>query len=179
MLDEGGMFLNPLVRRTLAPRGETPVLFQRGRHRQKVSLVAALTISPRRQRLGLYFRSLPDQYFNQHSVANFVRQVLRHIRGRVILIWDRWSGHRGVAIRALQAAHPRLQIEQLPPYAPELNPVEFLWSHLKWDKLANFAPCDVSELNAATLPLLHKASKDRDQLRTFWEGAELPLARWH
>lgn len=179
MLDEGGMLLTPLVRRSLAPRGETPILFHRGRHRQKVSLIAALTISPRRQRLGLYFRALPDQYFNQHSVADFVRQLLRHVRGRVILIWDRWSGHRGEAIRALLAAHPRLRLEQLPAYAPELNPVEFLWSDLKWSKLANFAPHDIAELHAAVLPLLRQASHDRDQLRTFWKGAELPLAHRH
>jgi hypothetical protein len=153
----------------------------RGRHRQKVSLIAALTLSPRRRRLGLYFRSLPDQYFNQHAVADFVRHLLRHLRGPVILVWDRWSGHRGVAIRALQAAHPRLELQSLPAYAPVLNPVEHLWSHLKWGELCNFAPQDVADLNATVLPLLRRASHDRHRLRTFWKGAalHLPRTRWH
>src|SRR5262249_1184126 len=136
-----------------------------------------LTLSPRRQRRGLYFRSLPDQYFNQHRVADFVRQLLRHVRGRVILIWDGWSGHRGPAIEALKAAYPRLHIEPLPPYAPELNPVEFLWTHIKWGQLPNYAPKDSDELHRTVLPLLRQVSRDRARLHSFWKGAELPIIR--
>jgi transposase len=171
------LLLNPLVRRTLAPRGQTPFLLQRGRHRQKVSLIAGLTISPRRARLGLYFRSAPDEYFKQDSVAGFVRQVLRHIRGRVILVWDRWSGHRGKAIRALRAANPRLELVDLPPYAPDLNPVEFLWTHLKWNELANFAPDDSAHLNETLLPILKGITRDPERIRSFWHGAKLKLPR--
>jgi hypothetical protein len=169
--------LNPLVRRTLAPRGQTPILLQRGRHRQKVSLIAALTISPRRSRLGLYFRSLPDAYFRQDDVAAFVRHLLRHLRGRVILVWDRWSGHRGEAIRAVEAAHPRLELVDLPAYAPDLNPVEFLWNHLKWGELANFAPSDSADLNATVVPILERITADQHRLRSYWRGAHLKLPR--
>jgi hypothetical protein len=101
------------------------------------------------------------------------------VRGRVILIWDRWSGHRGAAIRALQAAHPRLELHFLPAYAPELNPVEHLWSHIKWGELCNFAPRDVADLDATVQPLLHKASRDRHRLATFWKGADLRASPRH
>jgi len=177
LLDESGLLLTPLVRRTLAPTGRTPRLVHRARHRQKVSLIAALTLSPRRRRLGLYFRSAPDQYFTQDTVAAFVRHLLRHLRGRVILVWDGWSGHRGPAIRAVCAAHPRLELVSLPAYAPELNPVEHLWTHLKWGELCNFAPHDTAELNAAVQPLLRRAARDRNRLRSFWKGAKLHLPR--
>lgn len=160
----------------MAPRGQTPVLLHRG-HRQKVSLIAALTISPRRARLGLYFRSLADKYFKQDSVAAFVRQVLRHIRGSVILVWDRWSGHRGRSIRAMQAANPRLQLVELPAYAPDLNPVEFLWTHLKWGELTNYAPHDAIELNATVLPILQNITKDKSRIRSYWDAAKLKLPR--
>lgn len=169
--------LGPLVRRTLAPKGHTPKLFVRGRHRQKVSVIAALTLSPLGRRFGLYFRSLVNGSFTGATVADFLRQLLRHIRGRVIVVWDRWSGHRGADVRAVLDAHPRLQIESLPAYAPELNPVEHLWSQLKWGRLSNYAPDDADELDARIGPELRSMSKQRDILRACWRGARLKITR--
>ena len=106
-----------------------------------------------------------------------MRQVLRHIRGSVILVWDRWSGHRGRSIRAMQAANPRLQLVELPAYAPDLNPVEFLWTHLKWGELTNYAPHDAIELNATVLPILQNITKDKSRIRSYWDAAKLKLPR--
>jgi transposase len=138
-----------------------------------VSLIAALTLSPVRRKVGLYFRSAPDRYFNQHSVADFVRHLLRHLRGKVFLVWDRWSGHRGAAIRELLARNPRLELVNLPAYAPELNPVEHLWTDLKWHRLANFAPDDVADLDRAVRPILRRTAKDPPRLMSYWRGAKL------
>ena len=65
--------LSPLVRRTLAPKGQTPRLLVRGRHREKVSVIAALTLSPKRGRRGLYFRTIPNGSFNGAGIAAFLR----------------------------------------------------------------------------------------------------------
>jgi transposase len=176
-VDECGMMLCPLVRRTLAPKGQTPQLLVRGRHRQKVSIMAALTLSPIRRRLGLYFRTLVNGSFNGARVAAFLRQLLRHIRGRILVIWDRWNGHRGPDVRAVEADHPRLKLESLPPYAPQLNPVEHVWSHLKWATLCNFAPADSEELDRAIGPALRTTAKQRSLLRGCWRGAKLSLPR--
>ena len=54
LIDESGFFLNPLVRRTWAPKGHTPVLTGFGRHRRKVSTIAAISVAPGRRRVGLY-----------------------------------------------------------------------------------------------------------------------------
>jgi hypothetical protein len=64
LIDESGLLMAPLVRRTLAPRGQTPSLLQRGAHRKKVSVAAALWLSPRRDHLGLYFHTLADGSFD-------------------------------------------------------------------------------------------------------------------
>ena len=85
-LDQSGFLLNPLVRRTLAPKGQTPRLIIRGRHRQKVSVMAALSLSPRRARLGLLFRTIQDGYFQTEHIVAFLRDLLRHFRGRVIVV---------------------------------------------------------------------------------------------
>lgn len=138
-----------------------------------MSLIAALTLSPVRHKLGFYFRSLPDAYFTAATVAAFLRHLLRHIKGKVIVVWDRWSGHRGPAIRTVLAHNPRLELVDLPAYAPELNPVEHLWTDLKWHRLANFAPDDVAALDRAVRPILRRATYDPPRLRTYWRGAKL------
>jgi hypothetical protein len=170
--------LRPLVRRTLAPKGHTPRLLVRGRHRQKVSAIAALTLSPRRRRVGLVWHTLRDASFTGATVAAFLRRLLRRVRGRVIVVWDRWTGHAGPAVRRVLAEHPRLTVERLPAYAPALNPVEHLWSLVKWGELCNFAPADAAELDAAVRPLLTRLARSPTLLRSCWRGARLHVPRW-
>lgn len=177
-VDESGLLLSPLVRRTLAPKGETPQLPIRGRFREKVSIIATLTMSPKRCRLGLYFNTIPNGSFNGATVATFLRQLLRHIRGRVVVVWDRWTGHRCAAVREVLADHPRLKLVSLPAYAPELNPVEYLWSHLKWSELCNFGPTDAHDLNRAITPALHRTKLNQKLMVGFWLGTRLKLPRW-
>jgi transposase len=171
------MLLAPLVRRTLAPKGQTPVLLHKAKHREKVSFIAALTISPRSQRLGLYFSSLINSSFDSEAVAWFLGQLLRHLRGRVIVVWDRGPMHRGPAVRDLQGKYPRLQLEPLPPYAPDLNPVEQVWNYIKWSRLCNFAPQDSAELDRIAYAELDSVRFDQKRLRSFWAGSDLPQPR--
>ena len=177
LLDESGMLLAPLVRRTLAPRGQTPLLLHKAKHREKVSLIAALTLSPSRHHLGLYFSSLLNSSFNHVGVAWFLRQLLKYLRGPVVVIWDRGPMHRGPEIRKLLEDYPRLTIASLPAYAPDLNPVEQVWNYLKWSRLCNFAPIDCQELDQAAFGELQAIRKDKDRLRSFWRGSELPWPR--
>lgn len=177
LIDESGVLLAPLVRRSLAPKGQTPILKHRAKQRDKVSLIAGLTLSPKKQRLGLYFSSLANDHFDSVAVAWFVRQLLKHLRGPVIIVWDRGTMHRGPEIRQLLAAHPRLILESLPSYAPDLNPVEQVWTYLKWHRLSNFAPADTQELDRAVFKELHSVRRDQNRLRSFWHGSELPWPR--
>lgn len=176
-IDESGLLLSPLVRRTLAPKGQTPILAHRAKAREKVSLIGALTLSPRQQQLGLYFSSLCNDSFNSEAVASFLRQLLKHLRGKVIVVWDRGPMHRGPAIRQLREQQRRLQIEYLPPYAPDLNPIEPLWSYLKWGRLCNYAAPDAAELEDRAHAELEAIRFDRKRLRSFWAASDLPMPR--
>ena len=167
----------PLVRRTLAPRGCTPVLRQRARHRDKVSISAALSLSPGRHRLSLFFRSYPQQYIKSERSAEFVRSLLRHLRGQVIIVWDGGTMHKGEPIRELLRRFPRLWLERLPPYAPQLNPVEPLWKHLKYDRMANFAPEDVAQLDKVINAHLNEIHRKPDRLHSFYQSSDLPIPR--
>ena len=163
----------PLVRRTLAPRGKPPVLYHSKKFRDKVSLMGALTISPRRGSLGFYCSGVPNQSYDDHAVAWFLRQLLRHQRGKILLLWDRSPIHRGTEVRALLTAHPRLIIEELPAYAPELNPVEFIWSYLKYGKLSNLSVHGVEELAKVLHRELRLLKKDQKLLKQLSLGADL------
>jgi len=174
LIDESGALMMPLLRRSLAPRGQTPIFKHKAKERERVSLIGALTLSPRRGRLGLYFSTLVNDYFEQNAVAWFLRQVLRHLRGRVIVVWDRGPMHHGPEIRQVLKDHPRLSLELLPPYAPELNPVEQIWNYLKWNRLCNLAPQDSSDLENHIFKELQAVRHDRKRLRSFWNASNLP-----
>ncbi len=174
-IDETGYFLNPLVRRTWARRGQTPVLDAWGRHRDKVSVIGAVSVLPAARRLGLYFATDPKDYFNAELVVKFLRDLLKHLRGKVVVVWDRGSNHKGPAIRRFLARDDRLTLEYLPGYAPDLNPVEAVWGWLKYGRLANFVPDDVHDLEDWVIEYLVPLKCDPDLLRLLWYGSELPF----
>ena len=165
----------PLVRRTPAPRGQTPVIKQKAASREKVSVIAALSLAPRRNRLGLYFQTRPKGYFDSQAVAEFLRELLKHLRGKVVVIWDNGSMHKGEPIREVLRAFPRLSLERLPPYAPDLNPVEWLWSYLKYGRMANFAPRDASHLDGVVTDHLATIRGQPERMKSFYRGAKLSV----
>ena len=81
--------------------------------------------------------------------------------------------HRGQPLRELCAGYARLHLHDFPPYAPELNPVEYLWNWCKDKQLCNFAAHDVPELESAACGCLEDARQDQQRLRSFFESSPL------
>jgi putative transposase len=140
-----------------------------------VSVIGALSLSPVTRRLGLYFTTDPKEFFNAERVVRFLRDLLRHLRGKVIVVWDGGTNHKGPAIREFLSRNRRLWLERLPPYAPDLNPVEAVWSWLKYGKLSNFVPDDVHELDDWVIEYLVPLKCDAKLLRKVWRASELPF----
>jgi putative transposase len=99
LIDETGLFLNPLVRRSWSLIGNTPVVGGDGGHRRKVSVIGAVSVSPVAQRLGFYFATAVGGYFSADQVVAFLRDLLKHLRGKVVVVWDGGSNHQGAVIR--------------------------------------------------------------------------------
>jgi putative transposase len=176
LIDESGLMLAPLLRRTWSLRGHPPELRQEGGSRQKVSVSAALCISPRRHRLKLLYQTLEKAYFNNVRTAEFLKLILRRLPGDIIVIWDGGTMHKGDPIRRILARHHRrLSFERLPPYAPMLNPVEQLWGWLKYGQLNNFATHNTHELNRKIVARLNVISRNQPRLRAFFRASKLPL----
>jgi putative transposase len=176
--DESGLLMAPLVRRSWSRRGHTPELLQKGRHREKVSVAAGLWLPPSQDRLGLWSRTLVNEYFDHERVAAALEAVARVLRNRVVVVWDGGTLHKGEAIRALCRVRPgRFRFELLPPYAPMLNPVEPLWSWLKFGRWSNFAPRDAEHLNSVLVPELAALKRNQGRLVNFFMASELPPPR--
>jgi putative transposase len=175
LIDETGLFLNPTVRRSWALRGHTPVIGGDGGHRRKVSVIGAVTVSAVARRLGFYFASAVDGYFSAERVVAFLRDLLRHLPGKVVVVWDGGGNHKGPVIRKFLQRNHRLRLERLPAYAPDLNPVEAVWSWLKWGRLANFVPDHLDELDDWVIEYLVALKYDPKLLRALWERSDLPF----
>jgi transposase len=174
-LDEASFLMAPLVRRSWSPRGQTPLLRQRTRSHQKVGVVAALCVSPRRNRVRLFFRLYPSANITAVRLVAFLRELARAAKAPIVLVWDRLPAHRGKTVAAYAEADRRLRCVLLPPYAPELNPVEYVFSHLKMNPLANLPCTEVVAL--AGIARQHGRSLQRQEalLRSFIHHSPLSL----
>jgi putative transposase len=170
--------MGPLPRRTWAPQGAGPALLQKGGHREKVSVAAALCLNPARDRLSLVTRARVNGYFNNEAVAAFLKGLLRRLGGAAAVVWDGGTMHKGDPIRdAVAASKGRLSLERLPPYGSELMPVEQLWAWLKYGRLSNFAPADANDLDRAVRKELRAIRGDQQRLMNFFHASRLPLPR--
>lgn len=165
--------LQPVVRRTWAPRGQTPLLRQWDR-RDRLSAISALTVAPRRRRFGLYWALYPHN-IRRAEVLRFLQALRRHLPRDFTLIGDRHRPHRAACVATWLAHHRRIVVEWLPAYAPELNPVEPVWSHTKHGDLANFTPGGLAALQGAVVSSLVQTRSQRGLHAAFVRAAGLEL----
>jgi transposase len=139
--DQSGFYLLPSVLRTYAPVGQTPILHEH-LSRDHLSAMSAITLE------GKLYMLEQERAFKGDDVVRFLKHLLRQIPGKLLVIWDGSPIHRGGAVKdfLLSGASHRLQLEQLPGYAPDLNPDEGVWKHLKCVELKNLCCQSLSEL---------------------------------
>jgi transposase len=142
-IDESGFLLIPSVRKTWGPRGQTPIFHHRYRN-DRISAISGIAVSPKRFHCTLYCQLYEDNIQGE-EVAVFLRHLLRQIPGHLIVLLDNGTTHRSNAVEELLSRTSRLHLEPFPPYAPELNPDEGVWNHLK-KTLANGRPDTQAEL---------------------------------
>lgn len=176
-LDESGFQLNPSVRRTLGPRGRTPVLPAWDR-RDRISAISCITLSPLLARPGLSFELLPvNRTVHAEEVVAFLDALRRQLRGPFTVVWDRHTIHsRARLVKAWLVEHPDVVVEDLPSYAPQLNPDEWVWGWAKYGQLANLAAWDAEELRERVVDALLDLKFQPGLLNGFIHDTELPLA---
>lgn len=132
------------LKRTWAPRGQTPVLRTSIEHNQRLNLIGALCLTPAGHKIKLCLQSDWQSLNGDHVIA-FLKQLLRSVPGPIVMVWDKHPIHRRRKVKAFLAAHPRIHAYPFPTCAPELNPAEFIWTQVS-EYTANTAPHNKVEL---------------------------------
>lgn len=174
-IDETGFMLGPLVRRTYAPRGQTPIIKVTRPH-ERISAIGAMSIRRYSFRFGFQFHLLADNTnYTGRSVAAFVRTVRKRLQAPITVIWDECRIHWAWPVKKLIEEDPSIEVEALPPYAPELNPVDYVWSYVKYGRLANYCPSNLAELRKTVTAELTLVAKQPKLLRSLFSGTGLTL----
>jgi transposase len=139
--DQSGFYLLPMVVRTYAPVGRTPIL-KENLTRDHLSAMSGITLD------GKLYMLEQERAFKGEDVVRFLKHLMRQIPGKLLIIWDGSPIHRGGAVKEFLAsgAAGRVQLEQLPGYAPDLNPDEGIWKHLKCVELKNLCCESLAQL---------------------------------
>jgi transposase len=167
-IDESGFYPLPSVVRTYAPVGQTPILREWWTH-DHLSAIGA--VSPEGK---LYFHC-QDHAMNSTDVVGFLAHLLREVSGRMVIIWDGAPLHRSQVIQEFLAngAAPRLHLERLPAYAPELNPGEGLWAQLKGVELRNLCCFNILHLCHELRDAVKRVRRKPQLIESFFRGAKL------
>ncbi len=148
--------------RTWAPRGQTPVL-QHHFNWKVLSAAAGITW------WNFYFRLFPGAIKSPQVV-----EFLRHRPGKLLVVWDGLPQHRArLVTEFIRVQRGRLAIERLPAYAPELNPVEYIWGYWKHHELPNLCPRDFGQLSYQARRTLRRMRRRPTLVMAFWEQADL------
>lgn len=167
-VDESGLSERPQRIRTWAPRGQTPVL-QYQFSWKLLSVIAGLSW------WNFYFRLYPGT-IKSEQIVDFLGHLRRQFSQKLLIVWDGLQAHRSRKVRDyVTATGGDLQIEFLPPYAPELNPVEQIWNYGKNRELANFCPRDLGELRGFARRSFRRMQRRPALIAAFWQQTELAL----
>ena len=161
--DECGVYLLPMVRQTWAPRGETPVLYEHCGY-EHLSIAAAISSA------GNIVFWCRKSSFKGFECAVFLDYVATCYRNHgLILIWGGATIHKSKEVKEFLAEKPgKIQLELLPGYSPELNPIELLWAYLK-KKMANEVFLNLDQLYEAVCYELSQIKKNKSLIRALFK----------
>jgi transposase len=165
-VDESGLSERPTRVRTWAPKGQTPII-QFHFNWNHVSAIAGLT------RTNAMFR-LHEGSIKKEQVVEFLKALKKHLKQPLLVIWDGLKAHRSRLVRDyLDANGGEIAIAFLPPYSPDLNPVEYLWAWLKRHAMANYCPNNLRELHCTSRAKLRGAQRRPSIIAACWKQATL------
>jgi DDE superfamily endonuclease len=172
--DETGFLTQPYGQRTWGPIGQTPVIRHRLRHRDKLTVLGSVSVSPARRRCGLYAEFLPGRSVNQQDLIAHFRRLRRTFRTPLVIVLDNLGQHKGRELHDWCPSVGDVPLEYLPPYAPELNPAEGVWGHGKCVTAAGRLVDDAAQLEQLAREAI-TAADQQHLLRGFIRGTSLPF----
>ena len=166
--------MSPL-KRTWAPRGQTPTLRTSLEHNARLNLIGGLCVTPARRKIKLYLQS-HRQSIRGEEVLEFLTHVLHHIKGPIVLVWDKHPIHHRRKVKDFLMRHPRIHVYEFPTSAPELNPTEFVWTQIS-ESTASTAPHNGAELRAHVFAGVARTRRSQRRLWACIYASDLPWER--
>lgn len=174
-IDETGFMMTSTIRKTFAPPGKAPVNKISDPH-GRISVIGAICVPPDRRHLTWHHSMLDDNTnFRGPSIVEFLKQLVGRLPGPFTIIWDSIIIHWCNAAAKYLSQVPHVKSESFPPYAPELNPVDRAWFYIKYDRLPNFCPPNLTALRPAVQKELQRLKRSQRLLRSFIRHSALPL----
>jgi putative transposase len=178
--DEAGHTLRPPKARTWGRRGRTPVIAVSGKGSGRISVAGLVCVKPGQRTRLLYrikvhrARKGERRSFAETDYAALLDAAHQYLKAPIVVIWDNLNTHVSAAMRDLAASRDWLHVIQLPAYAPDLNPTEGVWSHVK-RSLGNLAVTGVDQLAAIVKNRLKRIQYRPDLLTSFLTHTGLTL----
>jgi transposase len=165
-IDESGLSERPTRVRTWSPKAQTPVL-QYSFNWKQLSVIAGISY------WQFYFRLFPGS-IKGAQIIEFLKALKAQIKRKLLIIWDGLGVHKSGLVREfIESLNGHIQMEFLPAYAPELNPAEYIWGHLKQHEIANLCVKDFAELTPFARNRLRSMQRRPRLIVAFWTQAEL------
>jgi transposase len=160
------------LKRTWARRGQTPVFRTSIEHNQRLNLIGAWCLTPAAQRVHLHVQAHWCA-ISGTEVLRFLKHLLHRRRGSLILVWDKHPIHKRKSVTQFLMRHPRLDTYLFPTCAPELNPMEFVWTQVS-EATAGTAPHNASELQTNVRRGVARTRGSQKRLWACLAASELP-----
>lgn len=124
---------------------------------------------------NFYFRLFPGT-IKGPQLIEFLQALVRQIKGKLLIVWDGLPAHRSALVRSyVESLNGHMVLERLPAYAPELNPVEYIWGYMKQRELANLCAKTIGEVSQFARNRLKSMQRRPRLITAFWKQAELPI----
>ena len=169
--DESGLSVIPLMGKTWAPRGCTPIV-EHNSHWDKLSAIAGITLDG-----SIHFR-VHDGSIRSPQIIEYLEQLLRYVPGHIVLLWDGSRTHTSNATTEFLEKHAkRITAFRLPPYSPKFNPVELLWAEVKWSRMRGYCPKNNHELKRKLYSSIRSLRRRAALVRSYFDASDLPVGR--
>ncbi|MCW3099451.1 MAG: superendonuclease family protein [Chthonomonadaceae bacterium] len=171
-LEASGFSQKPSVRRTWAPRGKTPHIDIHFNWK-RLKVIGSLVCEPEGEQADLLLH-MQDKTIKEDAIVDYLQALHKQVPGPIVLLWDHLSAHTGKKVATyLTANQDWLTVEWFPGYAPELNPVEYVWSYAKDKPTANSSPDTLGEIEDTLREMGKRLVSDQEIMYGFLEASKL------
>jgi len=168
-VDEAGVSQDPVMGKTWALRGHTPVI-KCNFNWKKITAIGGIDLQGE-----ICFKVIEGSVYAP-DVIDYLQQLVKHLDGFIVVLWDGLSAHRASCVKEFEEIFKeKIAIFRLPAYSPDFNPMEWFWAYVKWDRMRGFCPMSLFELKSKLENIVNGMRRKPDLIQAFFGLCSLPF----